>query len=105
MQNDQIVIYKTENGETKLDVKLENETIWLTQKQIIELFKSSKSNISEHIKHIFRSHELTKGSTVRKFRTVQQEGERKVERDLEYYNLDLIILIGYRVNSIRGTQF
>jgi len=105
MQNDQIVIYKTENGETVIDVKLENETIWLTQKQIIKQFQSSKSNISEHIKHIFQSNELTKESTVRKFRTVQKEGKREVERDLEYYNLDLIISIGYRVNSIRGTQF
>lgn len=105
MQNDQIVIYETEDGETEIDVKLENETIWLTQSQIIELFQSSKSNISEHIKHIFQSNELDEKSTVRKFRTVQQEGKRQIARNLEYYNLDIIISIGYRVNSLRGTQF
>jgi len=105
MQNDQIIIYETESGETAIDVRLKNETIWLTQKQIIQLFQSSKSNISEHIKHIFQAKELTQESTVRKFRTVQKEGKREVERDLEYYNLDIIISIGYRVNSLRGTQF
>ena len=105
MQNDQIIIYETESGETAIDVRLENETIWLTQKQIIQLFQSSKSNISEHTKHIFQTNELTPESTVRKFRTVQKEGKREVERDLEYYNLDIIISIGYRVNSLRGTQF
>ena len=105
MQNDQIIIYETESGETAIDVRLENETIWLTQKQIIQLFQSSKSNISEHIKHIFQANDLTPESTVRKFRTVQKEGKREVERDLEYYKLDIIISIGYRVNSLRGTQF
>lgn len=105
MQNNPIIIYETESGETTIDVKLENETIWLTQKQIIELFQSSKSNISEHIKHIFQSQELRKESTVRKFRTVQKEGKREVQRDLDFYNLDIIISIGYRVNSLRGTRF
>lgn len=105
MQTDQIIIYQTPEGETAIDVKLDNETVWLTQNQIVELFQSSKANISEHIKHIFQSKELNKVSTVRKFRTVQEEGLRKVSRNLEYYNLDLIISIGYRVNSVRGTQF
>jgi prophage maintenance system killer protein len=105
METDQIIIYQTKDGETAIDVKLENETIWLTQNQIVELFQSSKANISEHIKHIFQSKELDKESTVRKFRTVGKEGERKITRNLAHYNLDLIISVGYRVNSFRGTQF
>ena len=105
MQTDQIIIYQTPEGETAIDVKLDDETVWLTQNQIVELFQSSKANISEHIKHIFQSKELAKDSTVRKFRTVQEEGLRKVTRNQDYYNLDLIISIGYRINSLRGTQF
>ena len=105
METNQIIIYQTKDGETAIDVKFENETIWLTQNQIVELFQSSKANISEHIKHIFQSKELDKESTVRKFRTVGKEGERKITRNLAHYNLDLIISVGYRVNSFRGTQF
>lgn len=105
MGNDQILIYQNPNGETTIDVKLEHETVWLTQAQIVDLFQSSKGNISEHIKHIYNSNELSQEATVRKFRTVRQEGKRVVSRELEHYNLDMIISIGYRVNSIRGTQF
>lgn len=101
----EVVIYKTEGGNTAIDVRLEEETVWLTQVQIVELFKSSKANISEHIKSIFASGELKRDSTVRKFRTVRKEGLRAVSRTLEHYNLDMIISVGYRVNSKRGTQF
>ena len=101
----QIVVYQSKELKTRLDVRVEDETIWLTQQQIVELFDSSKANISEHIKHIFESGELVENATVRKFRTVQLEGNRKVNRELLHYSLDVIISVGYRVNSIRGTQF
>ena len=105
MQTGEIIIYQAPDGQTSIDVKLEEETVWLNQAQIVDLFQSSKANVSEHIKHIYQSGELEHIGTVRKFRTVRQEGKRNVNRDLEYYNLDMIISIGYRVNSIRGTQF
>ncbi|WPV67884.1 virulence protein RhuM/Fic/DOC family protein [Chitinophaga sp. LS1] len=105
MLDQQIALYNTPDGKTVIDVKLENDTIWLTQAQIVELFDSSKANISEHIKYIYQSGELDTDSTVRKFRTVRKEGKRDVARDLEHYNLDVIISIGYRVNSKIGTQF
>lgn len=105
MDNDQILIYQHPNGETTIDVKLEHDTVWLTQTQIVDLFQSSKGNINEHIKNIYNSNELNQEGTVRKFRIVRQEGKRAVNRELEHYNLDMIISIGYRVNSIRGTQF
>jgi prophage maintenance system killer protein len=101
----EIIFYQSESGSAQIEVKLEDETVWLTQSQIVELFQSSKANISEHIKHVFKSGELAEDLTVRKFRTVRQEGKRLVNRDLEHYSLDMIISIGYRVNSIRGTQF
>jgi prophage maintenance system killer protein len=104
-QQDQILIYKTETGQTQIDVRLEEETVWLTQAQMIALFESSKANISEHIKHIFSSGELDDNSTVRKFRTVQREGKREVARDRMHYNLDVVISVGYRVNSKRGILF
>lgn len=103
--DNKIVIYQTEDGKTQLDVKLENETVWLTQAQMVQLFDSSKANVSEHIKHIYEDGELTADSTVRKFRTVQTEGKRQVGRNVTYYNLDLIISLGYRVNTKRGIQF
>jgi len=105
MDKGEIIIYQMPDGFTNLDVRLENETLWLTQAQMIALFDSSKANISEHIKHIYKSQELEEISTVRKFRTVQIEGKRKVSRNLEYYNLDMIIAIGYRINTKQGTQF
>lgn len=100
-----ILIYQTEDGRTKIQVQLTDNTVWLTQAAMVELFQSSKSNISEHIKHVFEEGELSPDSTVRKFRTVRLEGNRQVERELEYYNLDVIISVGYRVKSLRGTQF
>jgi len=105
MENDQIIIYQTPDGTTSIDVKLDQDTIWLTQSQIVELFQSSKANISEHIKHIFDSNELEQEATVRKIRTVRKEGARAISREIDHYNLDIIISIGYRINSIRGTQF
>ena len=100
-----IVIYKTQDGLTKINVKFEDETVWLTQAQLVELYQTSKSNISEHIKHIFEEGELSQESTVRNFRTVQIEGNREVSREQVFYNLDMIISLGYRVKSIVATQF
>ncbi len=100
-----IVIYQTDDGDTKIDVRFVDETVWLTQAQLCELYQTSKSNISEHIKHIFEEGELDAISTVRKFRTVQSEGKRTVIRNVSYYNLDMIISLGYRVKSIIATNF
>ena len=105
MNNGEIVLYQNQDGQIKLDVRLEDETVWLTQAQLCALFQKSKATISEHIKNIFSEGELIQDSTDRKFRTVQQEGTRNIERDLEYYNLDVIISVGYRVKSPQGTQF
>lgn len=104
-KDNQIVIYQSEDGKSELQVSLKDDTVWLTQVQIVEVFNSSKANISEHIKNIFSTGELSKDSTVRNFRTVQQEGDRMVSRNRIHYNLDVIISVGYRVNSKRGTQF
>ena len=101
----EIILYQTPDNQTALEVRFEGETIWLTQVQIVTLFSTSKANVSEHIKQIYKSKELDAEATVRKFRTVQIEGTRSVSRNIDYYNLDMIISIGYRVNSIRGTQF
>jgi hypothetical protein len=101
----EIILYQTGDGETRIEVRLENETVWLSQKQLGELFQKAKATISEHIKNIFEEGELEEKSTVRYFRTVQTEGKRDVTRDVEHYNLDAIISVGYRVNSHRGTQF
>lgn len=100
-----IIIYQSENGETKIDVRFEDETVWLTQAQLCELYQSSKANVSEHIKNIFDEGELDEASTVRNFRTVQTEGGRTVNRSLTYYNLDMIISLGYRIKSSIATQF
>ncbi len=101
----EIVIYKSEEGQIEIDVKMQDETIWLTQDAIVKLFDSSKANISEHISHIYEEKELYEDSTVRKFRTVRKEGKRNVSRNLEYYNLDLILSVGYRVKSKVATKF
>jgi hypothetical protein len=101
----EILIYQTEDGGTKIQVQLTEDTVWLSQSDMMELFQSSKSNISEHIKHIFEEGELKPESTVRKFRTVRLEGSRQVERQIDFFNLDVIISVGYRVKSPRGTQF
>jgi hypothetical protein len=98
-QKSQIVIYKTEDGRTKIDVRFDGETVWLTQNALAELFQTTKNNISQHVKNIFEERELDQTATVKKFLTVQKEGNREVSRDIEYYNLDLIISIGYRVKS------
>ena len=98
-----VVVYNS--GELELRVSVENDTIWLTQKQIVELFQSSKANISEHLTAIYKDEELLKKATVRKFRIVQKEGNREVARNVEHYNLDMIISVGYRVNSTKATKF
>lgn len=98
----QIIIYQSEDGNTHIDVKIEDETIWLTQNQLIELYQTSKSNVSEHIKHIFEDGELDENSVVRKFRTTVSDGKKY---NVIYYNLDMIISLGYRIKSIIATQF
>ena len=106
MKEDQkIVIYQTEDGQTQIDVRLENETVWLTQAQMAQLFKSSRTNVLEHIQHIYEDEELEKEATCRDFRQVRQEGKRTVNRTIIMYNLDMIISVGYRVNSKRGVRF
>ncbi|WP_342333103.1 RhuM family protein [Pedobacter sp. FW305-3-2-15-E-R2A2] len=103
--SDQIIIYQTRDGTTSIEVKLENDTIWLTQAQMQELFNQTKQNISLHINNVFKENELTKSATVKNSLTVQKEGTRSIKRKLEFYSLDVIISVGYRVKSQRGTQF
>ena len=105
MNNSEILIYQNPEGSIKIDVRLEEETVWLTQSQICELFQKSKATISEHIKNVFEEGEVEALATVRNFRTVQTEGNREVERAIDFYNLDVIISVGYRVKSQQGTQF
>jgi Virulence protein RhuM family len=105
MDNAEIIIYTSDKDSSRIEVRVEAETIWLTQAQIVTLFSTSKANVSEHIKQIYQSGELEARATVRKFRIVQIEGSRSVTRNIDHFNLDMIISIGYRVNSIRGTQF
>lgn len=100
-----VIIYQTEDGKPKIDVRFVDGTVWLTQLQLVKLFDSSKANISEHIKNIYDEGELDEESTVRKFRTVQIEGEREVTRTVIHYNLDMIISLGYRVKSMIATKF
>jgi hypothetical protein len=100
-----ILIYRADDNRLRLEVKLEEKTIWLSQKQIGELYQKSKATISEHIKNIFQDGELDSKATVRKFRTVQYEGDRQVERLTDHYNLDMIMAVGYRVRSHIGTKF
>jgi prophage maintenance system killer protein len=100
-----IEIYQSQNNKTAIEVRLNEDTVWLSLKQMSELFQRDKSVISRHIGNVFKENELTRDSTVAKFATVQTEGERSVERDVEYFNLDVIISVGYRVKSIQGTQF
>ena len=101
----EILIYQTEDGLTKINVNMQNETVWLTLDQMAELFQRDKSTISRHINNVFKEGELKRETTVANFATVQLEGDRTVKRNIEYYNLDVIISVGYRVKSIRGTQF
>lgn len=104
-QYGQIIIYQTEDGLTKINVNMQGETVWLSLDQMADLFQRDKSTISRHIKNVFEEGELVRDSTVAKFATVQNEGNRQVERVIEYYNLDVIISVGYRVKSQRGVQF
>lgn len=101
-ENNKILIYTDSEGLTKIDVILEDETLWLTQAQMCELYQTSKSNVSEHIKHIFEEGELQEDSVVRKFRTTASDGKNY---SVSYYNLDMIISLGYRIKSITATQF
>ncbi len=101
----EIILYQTDDGITKINVRLQDETVWLNLNQIGDLFQKAKSTISEHITNVFSEGELNEEATVRNYRTVQKEGNRDVERELAFYNLDVIISVGYRVKSQRGTQF
>ncbi len=101
----EIVIYKTGSGKTAIDVTLEDQTVWLTQAQMAILFDKDVRTISEHILNVYSERELQKKSTIRNFRIVRIEGARKIEREIDHYNLDVVLSVGYRVNSKRGTQF
>ena len=101
-ENNKILIYTDNDGLTKIDVKLEEDTLWLTQAQMCELYQTSKSNVSEHIKHIFEEGELQEDSVVRKFRTTADDGKTY---NVTYYNLDMIISLGYRIKSVIATRF
>lgn len=100
--NSEILIYQSENGVTKIDVKIVDDTVWLTQAQLCELYQTSKSNVSEHIKHIFEDGELDRSSVIRKFRTTGTDGKTY---NVIHYNLDMIISLGYRIKSIIATNF
>jgi len=108
MKNDdkgQIIIYQADDGKTNIDVLLKDETVWLTQQQMADLFQTSRTNVVEHIKHIYEEGELEEKSTCRKFRQVREEGNRTVSRIMPFYNLDMIISLGYRIKSLVATQF
>lgn len=104
-ESPQFLIYQSENGTTRVDVRLQEQTLWLSQKQLTELFGKAKGTISEHIKHIFEDGELTPLATVRLFRTVQTEGGREVSREVEHYNLDMVLALGFRVRSPVAVRF
>ncbi len=101
----EFLIFTAQDGKNSIETRYENETIWLTQKLIAELFEVDIRTINEHLKNIYKQNELVETATIRKFRTVQIEGNREVTRNLSFYNLEAIISVGYRVNSIRATQF
>ena len=101
-EHGEILIYQTDDGQTNIEVKIEDDTVWLIQQQLTELYQCSKSNISEHIKHIFEEGELDKDSVVRKFRTTADDGKTY---NVTYYNLDMIISLGYRIKSVIATRF
>ena len=103
--NGEIIIYQTDDGLTHIDVKMEEETVWLTQQQMAELYHTSRTNVVEHITHIYEEGELDENSTCRKFRQVRQEGNRQVNREMVCYNLDMIISLGYRIKSSIATNF
>lgn len=103
--NSEIILYKSPDGENELEVSLKNETVWLSINQMCSLFDRDKSVISRHISNIYKEKELPRSSTVAKYATVQNEGGREIKRNIEYYNLDVIISVGYRVKSQQGTKF
>jgi len=103
--NNKVIIYNTGDGKTEIEVRLEDETVWLNQKQMAELFQKDIRTISEHIQNVYLEKELEKNPTIRNFRIVQKEGFRAISRNIEYFNLDVIISVGYRVKSLQGTQF
>jgi hypothetical protein len=103
--NTEIIIYQSEDGITKIDVRMENETIWLSQAQMAELFQTTPQNITLHIKNIYQEGELSQGATCKEYLQVQNEGSRTVSRNTKHYSLDVIISVGYRIKSLRGTQF
>ena len=103
--NDKIIIYQTDDGNTQIDVRLENETVWLTQAQMAELFLTDRTSIVRHINNIYKSEELEREATCAKIAQVQTEGKRRITRNIPYFNLDMIISVGYRVNSKRGVKF
>ena len=103
--NGDIIIYQAEDGLTKIDVKFENETVWLSQQQMAELFSTSRTNIIEHINNIYLEEELDRTSTCQNFRQVRKEGNRNVSREIPFYNLDMIISLGYRIKSRVATNF
>ena len=105
MDKGQFLLYQTPDGDSQIEVKLQNDTVWLSLDQMAELFQRNKSTISRHIKNVLEDGELQEEATIANFATVQNEGTRKVERVIAYYNLDMIISIGYRVHSYRGVQF
>ena len=100
-----IIIYQTEDGQTQIDVRLENETVWLTQAQMAELFQTDRTSVVRHINNIYKVDELDRESTCAKIAQVQIEGKRTVKRTVPFFNLDMIISVGYRVNSKRGVRF
>lgn len=103
--NNKIILYNTEDGQTKIDVRLQDDTVWLSQKQMSELFDCTLENIIFHLKNIYETSELTEEATTKDYLVVRKEGNRDVRRKIQIYNLDAIISLGYRINSIRGTQF
>jgi hypothetical protein len=104
-ENSQFLVYQAEDGQIKIDVRLEEETVWLSQQQMANLFQSSKQNISHHIQSVYEERELLPEATVKKYLTVRREGQRDVKRLLDHYNLDMIISVGYRVKSHVATRF
>ncbi len=101
----EIILYQTEDGRTRVQCRFENETVWLNQSQMAELFQTTQQNVSLHVRNIYEEGELTEGATHKEILSVRQEGARAVQRRVEFYNLDVIISVGYRVKSLRGTQF
>jgi hypothetical protein len=101
----EFLLYQTEDGQTRIQVRVEGETVWLSQKQMADLFQTTKQNVSLHIQNIYEEGELIPTATVKQYLTVQTEGTRQVQREVDHYNLDVIISVGYRVKSLRGTQF